>query len=242
MCVVISNQVKPRPVWLLKAECFSYLPHAKHVFRYCSEWHDVVSFIHKYNPCDQARAPRTMAWRRPNEGLKFKCTAKGSHEGTGGKVAHFFAAVAYGKGVVLCEQYHGKLNGKSFADFVREHFPRIFATCANRKGKLFLQDGDPSQNSKKAKDTMHSVGARKFSIPPRSPDINPIENIFNQVKRKLSSDAIEKNIEQESFKTFSERVQKTIENFPTDIIDRTIESMDKRIGLIIISKGQRTKY
>ena len=60
---------------------------------------DGVSFTHKYNPCDKARAPRTMAWRRPNEGLKFKCTAKGSHEGTGGKVAHFIAAVAYGKGL-----------------------------------------------------------------------------------------------------------------------------------------------
>ena len=130
------------------------------------------------------------------------------------------------------------MNGQRFVDFVREHFPRIFPTSANRKGKLFLQDGDPSQNSKKAKDAMHSVGARKFSIPPRSPDLNPIENIFNQVKRKLSSDAIERNIEQESFKKFSERVKKTIDNFPTDIIDRTIESMDKRIGLIITSKGR----
>ena len=201
-----------------------------------------VGFTHKYNPSGQARAPRTMAWRRPNEGLKYKCTAKGSHEGTGGKVAHFFVAIAYGKGVVLCEQYHGKLNGQCFADFVREHFQRVFSACANPKGKLFLQDGDPSQNSKKANDAMHAIGARKFSIPPRSPDINPIENIFHLIKSKLNSDAIEKNIEQESFKKFSERVKETMENFPTDIIDRTIESIDKRIGLIIKTKGQRTKY
>ena len=45
-----------------------------------------------------------------------------------------------------------------------------------------------------------------------------------------------------NFNSFSERVKKTIENFPIDIIDKTIESMDKRIGLIIKSKGQRTKY
>ena len=50
-----------------------------------------------------------MAWRRPNEGLKYKCTAKGSHEGTGGKVAHFFAAIVCGKGITLCEQYHACL-------------------------------------------------------------------------------------------------------------------------------------
>ena len=53
---------------------------------------DMVSFTHKFNPADQARAPKTMAWRRPNEGLKYKCTAKGSHEGTGGKVTQFFCS------------------------------------------------------------------------------------------------------------------------------------------------------
>ena len=120
----------------------------------------------------------------------------------------------------------------------------VFA-CKNArraKGKLFLQDGDPSQNSKKANDAIHDVGARKFSIRPRSPDINPIENIFHQVKRKLNSDAIENNIVQENFKTFSDRVKTTMEKFSTHIIDKTIESMDKRIGLIIKSRGQRTKY
>ena len=48
-----------------------------------------VSFTHKFIPADQAHAPKTKAWRRPNEGQKYKCTAKGSRKGTGGKVAHF---------------------------------------------------------------------------------------------------------------------------------------------------------
>ena len=174
---------------------------------------DGVSFTHKYNPSDQARAPKTTAWRRRNEGLKYKCTTKGSHEGTGGKVAHFIAAIAHGKGMVLCEQYHGKLNGQNFANFVRGHFPGLFHNSSNPKGKLFLQDGDPSQNSKKAKEAMHGMGARKFNIPPRSPDMNPIENIFHPVKRKLNSDAIENNITHEGFKEFSDRVKKNHDKF-----------------------------
>ena len=76
----------------------------------------------------------------------------GSHDGTWGKVAHFFAAIAYGKGIVLCEQYHGKLNCQSFANFVREHFPRLFATCSIPKGNFFLQDTDRSQNNRRARD------------------------------------------------------------------------------------------
>ena len=30
---------------------------------------DGVSFIHKYNPLDQARAPKGRIWRKPREGL-----------------------------------------------------------------------------------------------------------------------------------------------------------------------------
>ena len=157
-------------------------------------------------------------------------------------MAHFFSAIAYGKGIVLCEQHHGKLNGQSFANFVREHFPLLFTTCSNPKGKLFVQDGDPSDNSRRAKDAIHAIGARKFSIPPRSPDINPIENILHQVKRKLNADSLGKHIEHEKFENFSKRVKQTMQGFPKDVTDKTIESMNKRIDLIIKCKGQRTKY
>ena len=32
---------------------------------------DGVSFIHKYNPLDQARAPKGCIWRKPREGLSY---------------------------------------------------------------------------------------------------------------------------------------------------------------------------
>ena len=64
-----------------------------------------TGFTHKYSPLDQARSPPTMTWRRPADGLSFQRTTKGSHEGTGGKVAHFLLAIVYGKGVILAEQY-----------------------------------------------------------------------------------------------------------------------------------------
>ena len=73
----------------------------------------------------------------------FKRTAKGNYEGTGAKVAHFVATIAYGKGVVLCEQFHGKLNRQTFSDFIHEQFPKAFANSANPRGKLFLQVGGP---------------------------------------------------------------------------------------------------
>lgn len=203
---------------------------------------DGTGFTHKYNPYDQALAPRTMAWRKPSDGLKFQQTAKGSHEGSGGKVAHFLVAIAHDRGVILAEQYEGHLNGQQFADFVRNKFPGLFEASANSRGKLFLQDGDPAQNSRKALDAMFDVGARKFSIPARSPDLNPIENVFNNVKAQLRDDAFTKNIKWEDYPQFCKRVNHLLLNFPSTVIDKTIASMEKRINVLIKAKGQRIKY
>ena len=58
------------------------------------------------------------------------------------------------------------------------------------------------------------IGARKFSIPARSPDLNRIENIFHIVKKKLHQDALEMKIEREDFDEFSARIKRTLESVP----------------------------
>ena len=96
--------------------------------------------------------------------------------------------------------------------------------------------------SRSAKTAMDEVGCRMFGIPARSPDLNPIENIFHLVRKNIQKDALTKEIKKETFSEFSKRVQKTIKEFPVDIIDKTIDSMPKRIAKIVSSKGERTKY
>ena len=70
----------------------------------------------------------------------------------------------------------------------------------------------------------------------RSPDINPIENMFNNVRKKLRRDAIKHHIEHESYEEFCNRVKTTILNFTRDVIDSTIESLPKRMKLIMKGK------
>ena len=202
---------------------------------------DGKSFQYKTNPFDQARAPKSREWRKKSEGLNADCVSKGSKVGSGGKIAHYMVAICYGHGVVGCEQYV-KMNGQYFAGFVQRNFKNMFANSVNSKGKLFIQDGDPSQNSKLAVKEINKIGAVQISIPPRSPDINPIENFFNLVERKLQYDAITKKITHETFEEFSERVRKTMVEFETAAINKIINSMHKRMKLIIKNKGQRLKY
>lgn len=203
---------------------------------------DGVGFAHKTNPHGEARAAGTMQWRKPNEGLSR--TTKGKKEGSGGKMAHFYVAISYNKGVVMCKQYTWRVTGVRFAEFLTKQFPRTFRRSGARsaRGRTFLQDGDPRQVSAVATKAWERLGCQCFRIPARSPDLNPIENIFHLVRKQLSDDALRLEIKKESYQMFCKRVARTIKEFPMDVIDKTIESMERRIGLVIKGRGDRTKY
>ena len=202
---------------------------------------DGKSFVHKLNPKDQARAPGAKVWRKKNEGLKRNCTAKGNKAGHGGRTAHFMVAITYGKGVILCQHYE-KLSGKYFASLIEESFQGVFARSCNPEGNMFLQDGDPSQNSKVAMTELDKIGAVKFGIPARSPDCNPIENLFHTIERKLKTDAINRNITYEPYQQYVDRVRETLLNFPAAQIDKIIDSMHGRMHQIVAAGGERLRY
>ena len=204
---------------------------------------DATSFVYKRHPMDQARAPRGRIWRKVSEGLDPGCTAKGRKEGSGGKIVHIMAAISYGQPVLIAEPFV-KMNGQYFESFIDNNFNSLFQRANNndRRYRLWVQDGDPSQNSARAKRAMSRANAVLLSIPARSPDINPIENIFHLVSKKLRRDALELRIKFESYKQFEERVIKTIRSIPVDVINKTILSMDKRMTSIIKRDGGRIKY
>ena len=202
---------------------------------------DGTSWVFKTNPQDQANTSQARVWRLPCEGLNFGCTSKGKKAGYGGKTIHFFVCISYSKGVISCEQY-SKLDGQFFAKFIREKFKNIFASSNNPTGNLFLQDGDPSQNSKVAKLELNRLGYQCFSIPPRSPDINPIENLFHLVDVQLKEDAVKNNITKETKEEFTSRVRETLLGFPAAKVDAIITSMPKRMKQLVEKRGQRLKY
>ena len=132
--------------------------------------------------------------------------------------------------------------GESIAKIVKKDFPKAFRDSINPKNELLLLDGDPVQNSKKANRAFDATGCKVFAIPARSPDLNPIENIFNRIREKLTKDAITHQIKQENFEEFSASVKRTFIEFPVEELDKTIASMQKRMKLITKNCGKRIKY
>ena len=166
------HQVARKKGVISKADCTKRLQFAKkNRHREKSFWQNQIAFYfdgagfqHKTNPYESATSCRGKVWRKDDEGLHSDCTAKGSKVGYGGKQAKFFVAISYNRGVILAKQYE-KLNGESFAKFIRDNFPTFLLNCG-KTSLLWLQDGDPSQSSKKAQNVQIDGGAHLFTIPP----------------------------------------------------------------------------
>ena len=200
---------------------------------------DGVGFEYKSNPYEHAKELGSREWRMKSEGLDFNCTAKGAKEGK--KMSKFMVGMSYGKGVILCVPLKRRMCGEYFAQIVRDEIlPALHRS--GKASKRILQDGDPSQNSKKSLKELYRQNIRLFSIPPRSPDLNPIENLFNQVRMKIKSDSLSKQLTFESKETFRERVQNLLVNFDQQKINNIIKSMPKRVKMIKKGKGKRIKY
>ena len=149
--------------------------------------------------------------------------------------------ISYTKGVVLCEPYQ-KITGDKMAEIILNKLPGALERSIDPIGRRILQDGCPRQNSKTARKAFQNNEALIFKIPPRSPDLNPIENFFNLVTRELRKQVLDNNIESETKDEFRQRVQSTMLNFDIGKIDKIIKSMDRRIKMVIKAGGCRIKY
>ena len=228
---------------------FRYASDMKKTLRQCPDFYvnhisfylDGVSFIHKFNPMKDACQTESRVWRKLGEGLQL--TAKGSKELAGGRRLHLMAAIAHGKGIIMTEPYE-KMSGDYFASFIRRRFNITFAKAGVKvnHSRRFIMDNDPCQTSKKSLHALSEVEAELHRIPARSPDLNPIENIFHLIKKKLAKQALNLQIEKESFEEFKTRVLRCCNDIDPLIIDRTIESLPKRIDAILKRMGCRTKY
>ena len=133
------------------------------------------------------------------------------------------------------------MDAQYFTSFIDQHFDTMFERPGKGLIRLLLQDGDPSQNSKSAREAMARCHSEVLKIPPRSPDLNPSENIFHIVSRKLEKDAIDQRITRESYRELS-GVRRTIYSISHQLINKTIESMNTCTADIIRNNSERLKY
>ena len=201
---------------------------------------DGKSFEYKGNPLASINSRRTRVWRAAHECLTKGCTARAKC-GTGSREVQLIICISHGRGVCEIEQYE-KMNGDYFASFVTRRIPKLIRENFKNDEKLWIQDEDPSQNCRSAREAWKAPAAMLLKVPPRSPALNQIKNIFHLATREVNSETVDKKISHETFEQFSFHVKRTLRNLPIDVINKTIDSISKRLPKIVASGGQRLKH
>jgi transposase len=83
----------------------------------------------------------------------------------------------------------GPINGESFLAYVEQ-----ILVPTLRPGDIVVMDNLGSHKSKAVRAAIRAGGARLFFLPPYSPDLNPIEQVFAKLKAMLKN-AAERTVE-----------------------------------------------
>jgi transposase len=76
--------------------------------------------------------------------------------------------------------FDGPINGESFLAYVEQ----ILAPTL-KPGDIVVMDNLGSHKSQAVRDAIRATGAKLFFLPPYSPDLNPIEQVFAKLKTLL---------------------------------------------------------
>ncbi len=101
---------------------------------------------------------------------------------------------------------------------------------------IFQQDLAPAHTAKGTKSWFNDHGVGVLDWPANSPDLNPIENLWGIVKRKM------RDTRPNNADDLKATVKETWASIPPQQCHKLITSMPRRIEAVIKAKGAPTKY
>ncbi|ORD97793.1 TCB2 [Hepatospora eriocheir] len=120
-----------------------------------------------------------------------------------------------------------------YVEILANNLPSSMSKFGFENLKL-LQDGDPKHRSKLAKEYFEFNNIKLVELASQLPDLNPIENLWAIIKRRL------KSIEFNSINEMKEIVQKICQNIDTNMYANLVNSMSKRIKGVKKAKGDHS--
>ena len=217
-----KKQTKKRRDWC-KAHSTWTLDVWKHVL-FSDESHFEV--INRKNRCFVRRNPQ-------EKDCQFNFATK--TQGGGGTVSVWGCFNATGTGPLI--KYEGRLNADAYIDVISEALPHVIddVPLADRHKLKFMQDNAPCHTAKKTKQWLQELknvhGVDTIDWPPTSPDLNPIENIWEIVDQRLKNYQITTKQQLEAATT---EIWRQID---IGTCQKLVESMPKRIKAVLKAKG-----
>jgi len=144
---------------------------------------------------------------------------------------------------------YGHQTAETYIQLLQEHLIPFIMGILPKNGifdAIFQQDNAPIHKAHITMEFLHQQGFVVMDFPPNSPDMNPIEHLWNALKRELfchfPDTADLPGCPETVRHALAERLAMVWAEIGEDIMNALIDSMPRRIQALIEAKGWYTKY
>ena len=174
---------------------------------------------------------RQWAWKKQGERLSSRLVQPTVKFGGGSLM--FWGCMSW-EGVGYGTRIEGRMNADLYVSILEDELQQSIDWFKKKCSEvIFQQDNDSKHTSFKAREWFQNHDMEVMEWPAQSPDLNPIENLWQQLKQRLSSYENPPN----GILELWERVEKEWEGIDATVCQRLIEGMPKRVMEVYRAKG-----
>jgi transposase len=229
-CVAVSKPL------LSKKNIVARLSWAKDHKKKATNWKHVVwSDESKFNLINSDG--RTLVWRQPKDKYSSDCVQP-KVQGNGGSVTVWGCFWYGGLGpLVIINQ---NITQDFYVDILAKHFYDWYQQVRTTHNiqLTFQEDNAPAHRGLYAEWWKKQTGIDVMTWPARSPDCNPIENIWDELDKQIRK----RKFSPKTLKGLEQALKEEWKNIPEEKYRNLVDSMNRRVNAVIKAKGLHTKY
>lgn len=176
---------------------------------------------------------RGKVWRKPNEELNKKNLTPTVKHG-GGSVMVWGCMAASGVGKL--QFIDGIMDRWVYLNILKNNLKESAAALSIGRDFIFQQDNDPKHTAMIIKEWLLYNVPKQLNSPPQSPDLNPIEHLWDDLERRIRKHTITNK------QALRNCLQEEWSKIGTEVTQNLVDSMPKRLQHVIQAKGNPTKY
>ena len=214
----------------------------KHKKKTVSDWAQII-FSDESSVEIGKQSRQIRVWRSVGERFNTDCLT--STFKSGRKSVMVWGCFAGGiKGpLVFCDENkegNERINSNTYITILKSYlYPFHHTVCKlTEKSVIFQQDNAPIHIAKITKNWFKTSKIATIDWPANSPDLNPIENIWRQLKDNIQSQKVfPKNVNE-----LKVALKEEWENLDNSVFEKVVVSMPRRINAVLAARGGPTKY
>lgn len=174
-----------------------------------------------------------LVWRLSDEKYKEDCLAPTVKHSEGVMVWGCFCKDRLGPLIWV----EGNINATKYKQILRAHLLPYLQGLGNET-YIFQDDNAPCHTARPVRTWKESQSINSIEWPSQSPDLNPIEHLWDELERRVRRNKFRPKNKAELFAA----LKREWDQIQSDVIVKLVDSMPRRVKAVLKSKGGATPY